>query len=421
MSWIILHDSYTTPSLTATRCRNNVYGDVWYPAAVARGPAPRRRPMLSVLGRGNNGAVLSESPERVYKWTVDPVETYTWLAAQGLRNRGKALLGLPKVFDIHLGQRETLVLREDVATPLPTAPADVEGIEWAWQRASRTLTVGRLLHDVAAQHAGIGLRDGHWWPQTRQIDATLSELAPTGAVVPDVRSANIGMTDAGRLVLHDPGRAPLETALIAPGEAWRTCPNEPALRTAVRRLLGAPSYKTCRMTRSDELRTVMRQHGWRDVEIDGTAGFHTEDGQILLRAGEAWPLLHELVHAAGVTDAGVAVWLAEGLTEAVAQDIAAANGWKHHATYPQEVETVRRHLVGATGLSVLDLAKLAAQAKRHFGWVLAQRLAERTQGDPARWYTTIAPGAQDSGFFRAAVQADAVWPRTATVRRRRPR
>ena len=370
---------------------------------MARGSTAQRRPPLTVLGRGNNGAVLRESRERAYKWTVDPVETYAWLATQSLRNAGEPLHGLPKVFDIRLGQREALILRDAVVTPLPKLPLDAAGIEPKWQLAARATTLGRLLRDGKAKQQGAQIRAGSWQSQFRPVGTTLDVLSERMHVtVPDVRAANIGLTDAGRIVLHDPGRTPLETALVSPGEAWRTCPDEASLRGAVQRLLGTPSYKSCLVARPSELRTVMREHGWRDMEIDGTAGFHTEDGRILLRAGEAWPLLHELVHAAGVTDVGVAVWLAEGLTEAVAQDIATANGWKHHATYPKEVEVVRRNLVGATGMSVLDIAKLAVQARQHFGWVLAQRIAERTHGDPARWYATIAPGVQDFALFQTA-------------------
>jgi len=368
------------------------------------------KPLFGLYGRGNNGAVLQGPDLTVYKWTIDPVEIQAFLAQQALANSRYLLRGhdpLPQVYDIRIGHRAAVIHRESV----PSAgslldPSVVDGL----RRAARLETAGRM----TGQRQLV-----YWGRRTRQAAAagnrplhnllrSLRRFRPFQLHMPDLQPPNLGVR-RGQLVLRDPGRTPTETLLVSHGEAARRCPNEKALRGAVRDILGtAPSYSTCQVVSINGLRRIMRQHGWRDAEIDGTAGFHGEDGVISLREGDEWSQLHEQVHAAGIVDQGLAPWLTEGLTEAVAQEIARSKGLKHHPTYPTEVRAVKTKLAPMLGTTVLDLGKQVTaacrankrqQACQQIGRTLAQQLQDRTGVRATSWYKTIGPGAMGREQF----------------------
>ena len=345
------------------------------------------------LGRGNAGAVVAGPMSRlVVKWTTDPVEVGAWLAAVTHAARGQPLPGIARVFDVHLGHREAAVVREEV-TPATSARwrslEDMDGI--ALRRAARLIGVGRLCRHGALVQAGLDLRDralaqGAWGPMGVGLRAL---AAVTPAAPSDVRAGNVAWTEQG-YTLFDPGRTPLETLVAGRGEAHKRCPNATALGRAVRDLLGkTPSYADCRVVGPRDLSAVMQAHGWSKDEIEGTAGFHTQDDSILVLQGEEWSVLHELVHAAGVIDVSLAPWLAEGLTEAVAQLAAAKNRWAHHTTYADEVAMIRDRLCPALGMSVQELGRLVASDPRGAAQAIAARLAQN-QGSPVdSWLKVI--------------------------------
>ena len=336
----------------------------------------------------------------VNKWTVDPVEVQAWLAAQAITNRQGPLPGFPRVLDLHLGEREAVITREYVrgAGERSLWPHDA-GLISALQHAAQVETAGRMLNWSRGVGLGRALRSAtlRSRPLLRPVDDALRTLHGLGVSVPDVRIANMGWVpgragQADRVVLVDPGRAPIEALSNARGEAWSRCPHEIGLSIAVARLLRkAPSYRACRIIDYRTLRKVMRAHGWRDAEIQGTAGFHTEpvrgskDGDILLERKNAWALLHEMIHAAGVVDHDLTVWLTEGITEATAQVVAKHNGWKHVSTYPTEVAFVQRMLAPATGWSVLEIARAVVKNPRAAATTLGNRLAQQRGGHAHVW------------------------------------
>ncbi len=379
---------------------------------------------FEVLGRGNNGAVLQSSAGSVYKWTVDPHETAIWLAVQSMRNAGRAVMGFPEILDIRLGDRCALIHREDVT---PLGAREKYALDpWAsdvLKQASRLSTSGRLTGSRAMVLRGRRALDTALSaPMLRSLRTSVLNLRGRYQVEPtDLRPCNLGH-GAGRkdsILVTDPGRTPIETALVAGGaargEAYQRCPNERGLRTAVQKALGkAPTYSNCRIANAAELGAVMQKHGWKDHEVAGTAGFHTEPncnlfgkckpGDILVREGHDWSLLHEFVHAAGVVDKSLAPWITEGITEAVAQAIAEGEGWTHHPTYPDEVDVVREKLAPSLGLTVLDLGRLVVDDPAAAGRDIAKRMSAAVGGSSSRWYNAVGPGAQDARRFTKALQ-----------------
>jgi len=366
-----------------------------------------------VLGRGNNGGVvrLRRGDPRVAKWTVDPVEVAVVLAVQSLRAMGEPLTGFPEFYAIHLGKREAVIVRPDVRPPVHLARMVPPKIRTGLQSGARYLTAGR-------NRPG-GERPAWLWFKGRRVQDEALDWEPLGKIKAGVRRIeevygvraldlrpgnfvpHVGRRDRG-LVVIDGGRTPVEALWVGQGEAGRRCPNESALVAAVRSALGkAPNYGQCRIETPEGLQAVMLEHGWRADEIDGTAGFHTEGkpGDILIRQGDEWSVLHELVHAAGVVDQGMATWLCEAITEATAQDIAAEQGITHHATYPREVKVLRERLV-----PVLQAAGYLPQEKPIFALArrvvrnptlatkdIVQTLQKQIGGPWGRWIGALGP------------------------------
>jgi len=351
-----------------------------------------RRTQFTLLGAGNNGAVL-QGRERgvVYKYTRDPIEVQSWLAAASLRNRGRPLPGLPEHYAIHLGHRSAVIAREDVKPLGDTHGLDPASLAYL-QIGSRLGNKASLHGSKAAErasrrHLSFGLAG-----PLRPVGQALRELHRLGARPSDLRPDNFGWTNRG-LVLHDPGRSPVETTTAKARGEHDACPNVKKLAGAVRDALGKdPDYASCNIVSQNGMRRVMKTHGWRDAEINDTAGFHTQDNRVYLLRGNEWSLLHELVHAAGVIDKDLASWVTEGITEAAAEDIAKANGLDHRSTYPKFVKIVRQQLSPALGLTPTQLAEVVASQPNKAGRNLSERLAVRTGLSARKWYKTLGPG-----------------------------
>ena len=347
-----------------------------------------------ILGQGNNGIVVAYTPEIVVKYTVDPIEVGSWLSALAGQefNKGKPLPGMPEIFDVQLGDRYAVILREDAKPLAKCEKLATPRIITSFHRSNWLQVAGRLSGTQALMT--IGRYNNKWL-------AGLRDLAPlqwasaywerNAFGTPDVRPANIAQTVRG-LINVDPGRSPLESLLIGQGEFQKSCPNEKNLVNMVKRALHrAPSYKSCNIVGDKALRTAMHKHGWKDEDIDGTAGFHTADHTILIRPGSEWSILHELFHAAGIVDRSLGSAIIEGITEACAQDAAKQNGIKHRPTYPAEVKTVR--LLAATlGKTPLDLGRQVVDAPEKVGHTLSSEIGYTLGLSPARIYQIIGPG-----------------------------
>jgi hypothetical protein len=352
-----------------------------------------RKAQWSVLGHGNNGGVIQGPPGVVYKVTYDPVEIQSWLAAASMARRGRLPLGLPAIYDLRLGHRAAVVVREDVDPLGERHGLDPLSIA-ALQSAGRLSAKGRLHRNRPAWLKGRKIRSRGLYGPLRQVGQAVLALERMGARPSDLRPENLGRTPHG-LVLHDPGRSPIETTVAgvrSPGVA--PCPETKKLASAVREMLRtAPSYKDCKVVNESHLTQVMKRHGWKDTDIKQTAGFHGEDNVIYLLQHQEWTLLHELVHAAGVVDRDLASWLTEGLTEAVAQDVAHKRNWTHHPTYPQYVKIVRNKVAPAAALSIPQLGRLVAVAPKQAGHHLAQKLHQEYPSiSTSTWYKALGPG-----------------------------
>ena len=116
-----------------------------------------RHPQYTVLGAGNNGAVIQAGPGVVYKYTRDPVEVAAWLAVAGQQARRRPLSGMPILYDLHIGDRAAVITREDVKPLGKQHGLDPYSLG-ALQVASRLDTKARLYGDRRAALAARRIR-----------------------------------------------------------------------------------------------------------------------------------------------------------------------------------------------------------------------------------------------------------------------
>tara|TARA_Y100000034_G_scaffold127008_1_gene179148 strand:- start:5027 stop:6325 length:1299 start_codon:yes stop_codon:yes gene_type:complete len=141
----------------------------------------------------------------------------------------------------------------------------------------------------------------------------------------------------------------------------RPCPRQSELARTVEEILGAPSkVRSCEIVGQRKMEKVVRSHGWPSA--GGVVGFHTPKDQLYVT--HEWSLPHEWVHATGLVDDQLGIWICEGLTEFVAEEAARRGGFDHRPTYPGERRVVKEQLVPATGLEPLTLARMVVRAYR---------------------------------------------------------
>ena len=144
----------------------------------------------------------------------------------------------------------------------------------------------------------------------------------------------------------------------------RPCPRQTELARVVEEILGNPSrVRSCEVVGQRKMEKVVKSHGW--PEAGGVVGFHTPKDRLYVT--HEWSLPHEWVHASGLVDDKLGIWICEGLTEFVAEEAARRGGFEHRATYPAERQVVKEQLASATGLEPLTLARMVVRSYRQGG------------------------------------------------------
>jgi len=134
--------------------------------------------------------------------------------------------------------------------------------------------------------------------------------------------------------------------------------------------------RSCEVVSSRRMDTILKQHNWDSGE--GVVGFHTPDQRIFVT--RQWSLPHEWAHAAGLVDDRLGMWICEGLTESVAQEVARQTRTPYQPTYEYERRLVEDHLAPALGMKPLDLARQVV--KWYEGGKIPAKEIARLLGDP---------------------------------------
>ena len=132
------------------------------------------------------------------------------------------------------------------------------------------------------------------------------------------------------------------------------CRDVGPISRATAEILGSDTGpQSCEVVSSGKMDSILKQHNWSSG--DGVVGFHTPDQRVFVT--KQWSLPHEWVHAAGLVDDRLGMWICEGLTESVAQEVARRTNTPYQPTYEYERSLVERQLAPALGMEPVELAR----------------------------------------------------------------
>ena len=155
----------------------------------------------------------------------------------------------------------------------------------------------------------------------------------------------------------EPSRCQLNRARNAGGRPGK-CKSTGRIAQATEEVLGsAASPRSCALVSPKKMDRILRQHNWDSGE--GVVGFHTPEDDLYVT--KQWSVPHEWVHAAGLVDDHLAMWVCEGLTEVVAEQVARRAKVPYQGTYTYERQLVEESLAPALGMPPLDLARQVVQ------------------------------------------------------------
>ena len=146
----------------------------------------------------------------------------------------------------------------------------------------------------------------------------------------------------------------------------RKCYKSQIFVPRLERALGikAPAAR-CHVVDQAGMQKVMRAAGWNRQQSLGVVGFHRKVGgvnQIYVLDNSPWSTLHELIHAFGINSDQLSQFVAEGLTEAIAQENRKGAD-EHRPTYPTEHEWVTTRLLPMLGMSATELGRVLVRSR----------------------------------------------------------
>lgn len=170
---------------------------------------------------------------------------------------------------------------------------------------------------------------------------------------------------------------------------------------SVRRKMARAVYKYLGLKPRPNSFSVVPRAAWDQEhasQMFGTpSGFMDMKKNIFVPDNEVMSALHELLHAAGFNEDNVSEFWNEGITQAVAEDIARLNGFVIPITYKKPVAYVRNKLLPLTGMTVRDFARRYAVQKNKALYLtrLVWNGHSDKFSDQSEWGTETASGMYD--------------------------
>lgn len=135
----------------------------------------------------------------------------------------------------------------------------------------------------------------------------------------------------------------------------KTCYKGKLFADKIKQALGVSvDDAVCYIVDETGMQEAMSSAGWARNEMDGVVGFQVNKN-IYVRDDSKWTTLHELVHRAGINADRLNRYVAEGLTEAVAEKLRTTPD-EHRPTYPEETAWVKQVLLPKLKMTEIQLA-----------------------------------------------------------------
>lgn len=141
----------------------------------------------------------------------------------------------------------------------------------------------------------------------------------------------------------------------------RPCYKQAEFSARIKQALGVDlGDVSCHIVNEEGMAQVMGSAGWGRGDANGVVGFQLGKNVYVLE-GAPWTTLHELVHRAGINADRLNRFVAEGLTEAIAERLRKSAD-EHRPTYPQEVAWIKQRLLPSLGMDAIALGRLLAKS-----------------------------------------------------------
>lgn len=117
---------------------------------------------------------------------------------------------------------------------------------------------------------------------------------------------------------------------------------------------------TCSIVTTQGMQSVMARSGWSRNDAEGVVGFQVGQNVYVLDSAP-WTVLHELIHRSGVNADRLNRFVAEGLTEAIAEELRTSPD-EHRPTYPEETAWIKGVLLPRLGMTAVQLGRVIAKS-----------------------------------------------------------
>ena len=178
----------------------------------------------------------------------------------------------------------------------------------------------------------------------------------------------------------------------------RPCYKQPEFTARIKARLGVDlGDVACHVVDEPGMANVMARAGWNRGDANGVVGFQLGRDVYVLE-GANWTTLHELVHRAGINADRLNRFVAEGLTEAVAEALKQSPD-EHRPTYPREVQWIKGTLLPTLRMDAVSLGRIIANSKNPPA-TLASLIAKAKPGtDEAALRRQLAPQTPEAPSF----------------------
>jgi hypothetical protein len=192
--------------------------------------------------------------------------------------------------------------------------------------------------------------------------------------------------------------------------ADRPCYKQAEFTTRIQQALGVDlGAVSCHIVDEDGMARVMGSAGWGRNDANGVVGFQLGQDVYVLD-GAPWTTLHELVHRAGINADRLNRFVAEGLTEAVAERLRQSPD-EHRPTYPREVAWIKERLLPSLGMDAIHLGRVIAQSSDPPRTLAALMAKAKPGTDEAALRAQLAPQKPDEPSFNRLARITRPYPR----------
>lgn len=185
----------------------------------------------------------------------------------------------------------------------------------------------------------------------------------------------------------------------------RPCYKQTEFAARIKSALGVDLGEvSCHIVNEEGMAGAMGKAGWSRNDAGGVVGFQLGKDVFVLE-GAHWTTLHELIHRSGINADRLNRFVAEGLTEAIAEALKSSPD-EHRPTYPREVAWIKGTLLPALQMDAVALGRILVKSTNPPATLAALMAKAKPGTDEASLRRQLSPQQPDvPSFNRSRVMA----------------